>query len=584
MWICLKWLRIQGDGHNKLAYTNWREIRRLLGDRIGDHFETTLREFWRCTTPKLYSKRKPEDVNAIFCAQFAALTGIAIDAATDPQWLENLSGKEARRAAEWALCELNGLPEWFDALAKVHPKVARCALRSELGAELEKATEIVHPHVLGMVRYGTDLQREIVLPVAQAALLDWPSASEETNHAYQNNLLSVVAIVVSISGATKELAKYVEERFLAESAQPTSLPWLQVLWGYDPKRALDALETARRTLQEPVRTGHTVEWIAGIFGERTGRLVSITELDTDTLVRTLLLVHAYIRREDDIEHDGVYTPAARDDAQRIRQTLFNALVAKSGADSYAALKELATNPMFIDLSDRIVLLARERAAQDSEFEAMSHAAFQQWEHEYEVAPRNRDELFAVMMNRLKDIEHDIRHDDFNDRHVLAAIHAETELQPLLARKLRDVARNHYQVTREDEVANQKKTDIRLLGHACSDRAVIEIKIADNDHSLTSLKAALENQLVDQYLRHFSCKAGCLLITYAGGKEFIDPDTSKSLPFEALIERLQVHARQLETQSRGDIKLAVFGLDLRPPLKEKSTKTKPARKRPPKTKV
>lgn len=125
--------------------------------------------------------------------------------------------------------------------------------------------------------------------------------------------------------------------------------------------------------------------------------------------------------------------------------------------------------------------------------------------------------YAVMLDRLDDIDHDTQHHDFTDR-PFAGITHEPWISSHIARKLHDAARSQYQVVREDEVADAKKTDIRLLGTACPDRAVVEIKIGEK-WTVRDLENALKKQLVGKYLRHASCTAGCLLVTIASGKTF-----------------------------------------------------------------
>ena len=56
-----------------------------------------------------------------------------------------------------------------------------------------------------------------------------------------------------------------------------------------------------------------------------------------------LLMHQYIRREEDIERagKGVYSPGLRDDAQEARNRLFSELNNLSGKDAFLAMKEIA---------------------------------------------------------------------------------------------------------------------------------------------------------------------------------------------------------------------------------------------------
>lgn len=100
----------------------------------------------------------------------------------------------------------------------------------------------------------------------------------------------------------------------------------------------------------------------------------------------------------------------------------------------------------------------------------------------------------------------------------------------LAWRIRDKAKGAYRVTREEEVADQKRPDIRLWTINKDHKAAVEVKIADK-YSLNELEKALRDQLAGQYLRPSYCKAGCLLLTYHGRKLYWQcPKTGKRLSF------------------------------------------------------
>lgn len=123
----------------------------------------------------------------------------------------------------------------------------------------------------------------------------------------------------------------------------------------------------------------------------------------------------------------------------------------------------------------------------------------------------------------------------------------------------------YTVTREAEVADAKRTDIRLAAVRGDQKATIEIKIADKGWSVNELERALREQLVGQYLCHESCKAGCLLLTYNGDKKYWEhPGTGASMTFNELIAHLDALARTIEAEQGHAVRLSVRGLDLRNP--------------------
>ena len=107
----------------------------------------------------------------------------------------------------------------------------------------------------------------------------------------------------------------------------------------------------------------------------------------------------------------------------------------------------------------------------------------------------------------------------------------------------------------------QETDIRLLSVKSQAQAVIELKLANNDYSMSDLIKALETQLVGQYMRHDNCRAGCLLVTMNRKRTWKCPDDGSKLEFADVLSRLQHHAAELEARLNHEIRLAVVGIDL-----------------------
>ena len=139
------------------------------------------------------------------------------------------------------------------------------------------------------------------------------------------------------------------------------------------------------------------------------------------------------------------------------------------------------------------------------------------------------------------------------------------MQRTLALRIESKANGAYIVSREEEVADRKSTDIRLATSDGRQKAVVEVKIADNGWSLNDLEHALREQLVRQYLRHSNCRAGCLLLTYHGRKKYwIHPETKRRLGFRQIVEYLREKARKIEKEKAHNVRIVVFGLDLTNP--------------------
>jgi hypothetical protein len=253
----------------------------------------------------------------------------------------------------------------------------------------------------------------------------------------------------------------------------------------------------------------------------------------------------------------------RDQAARAREYLLGNLLNTPGAEAQKLLGELAADPLFSHYPDRLRLLARQRAAAEAENPPLIPDAVLALERRFEAPPSDRDGLFTVMRDRLDDLAHNLAHDDFTDRRTLRTIEEEIDMQRTLATRLRDSAKGAYIVSREEEVADRKEPDIRLATTRGGQKVAIEVKIADS-WTLGELENALRHQLVGQYLRHDNCRAGCLLLTYAGRKSYWKHPQKGRLSFAEVTEHLRALAQEIERDSNFAVLVAVFGLDLRDP--------------------
>ena len=275
--------------------------------------------------------------------------------------------------------------------------------------------------------------------------------------------------------------------------------------------------------------------------------------------------YSFVRPADDQIHDGVYTRNARDHAEKAREFLLASLVNTPGPEAYSAVLELADKREFERVADRLRLMARNRAAADADFPRYSSQDVVALDSRYEVPPGDRSGLFAVVMDRLRDIAYELAHHDFSDRLTVKRISKEMEMQRTLALRLESRSNGAYLITREEEVADQKRTDIRFSTPNGQHKAVVEVKIADNGWTMKTLEKALRDQLVGRYLRHAQCKAGCLLLTYHGEKKYwIHPESGRRLTFQEVVESLSHTAQILESENMHDVRVSVFGLDLTSP--------------------
>ncbi len=566
LWITVRWLQHRGSRDSKNAQSNWGEVRALYGDAVADSFEAGAKAYWREESPEIWSRKPPEDRSRSTYRPYVALTGLAIEAASGNDWARRLSPAEAEIATGWATTELNGLPEWFEDVVEAHPESVRVVLERELCAEFDLIQTLPHPRTLSAIEYGhSDPVRILIAPFLKAQLLDWPETLKEVDAmATLQNLDRYLAILGRSSSGDEGIGAFCEKRFKGDLSGPLASSWLRGVFSNDFSAGVLALRYGLAANTDPeMRREHGLRWFAGLFANRMYRQPTVDiHAHAELLFELTTLAHECIRREDDVHHEGAYSPDLRDHAESARDTVLSALIELPGQEAHDALLRLAELPLFAHMPDRLRRLARDRAAADSETHTLSPAEYRSWER-VGHQPRNNDELFIVVADRLDDLDYDVRHHSFSTREQWRALTDEKDLQPHVARYFHDHRRDHYSVTRESKGADNRLTDV-LLSTPAVGSATVEIKVGDRC-SVTQLEAAIEEQLVGRYLRHPDCRVGHLLVTYAGRKGFEHPLTGEAMKFDEVVAHLRKRAVEVERQNPNGIRLGVAGLDLRPPL-------------------
>ena len=565
-----EWLCEVRPNCNRYGLWDKEALTKAFGPKVVNFAETALQTFWRTTVPILWSERSAGERGGTPNDWVYGLQGLLAEAST-PRWTAALSAADARTASVYATIELNGFSPFISDLAQSHPQEVEAVIGGEVSAELRVGDSHGHLSTLQNLAYADNNLKRLVIPRLITELASWPEVfADDAAPNWAHHLYDVLRILHSADEETdrqaiaRECAKWYE-------ADPTgllALDWLRGLFRFDAVRGTEALIQQLADGNDPGTRGWAIRAFGALFAR--GSFANFEATDPDQRARLLgQLVRyacAFIRPEDDEVHEGVYTPNTRDDAEKARSSLISWLRDTPGTETCRILLELAEEQDFVNLSDHLRSLTRQRANADAEFRPFGTEDVIALESRYEVLPQDRDSLFAVMMDRLDDLQHDLAHDDFSDRRTLRGIKDEPEMQRTLARRIRERANSVYLVTREEEVADGNRTDIRLSTANDAAKAVIEVKIADPRWTLTDLERALREQLVGKYLRHANCKAGCLLLTcHDKEKYWIHPATRKRVKFLEIIKFLNDKAQTLQTQNQHDVRIAVFGLDLTDPL-------------------
>ena len=580
------WLEASQQGRNRFNIWDQNALVRAFGPDIANRAEQVFQAWWRIHPSTLWSVQPAAGRGQIPHTWIYGLLGVSSEAST-PGWTVSLSSEEARIAVAYATVEINELAPFITDLARSHPTEVNEVIGCELSAELRVGADHDHLPVLNNLSHAEDHLKQLLASRLLPALRVWPSAfTNETGPRLARHLDQVLRILGDASTETDREAAAEEctARYEADPAGALALTWLKGLFRFDAERGTQALVGGLGDSNDPHMRERAVESFARLFGDPIDGVVfdiPDSARRARALEQLVRCAYAFIRPEEDLTHERAYSPNARDEAQSARDFLLSMLLDTPGSEARRIILALTAEDEFTDFADRLRLLARQRAATDAEFNAFSPEDVATLESQYEAPPHDRDGLFSVMRDRLDDLAYDLAHGDFTTRKTLQSITQEAEMQQNLAERLDARANGAYRVTREEEVADQKEPDIRLLAVKGDQKAAVEVKIADNHWTGPRLEQALRDQLVGQYLRDANCKAGCLLLTYHGRKSYWEhPDTREHLGFSELVAFLKDRARIIEEERLHDIRVAVFGLDLTAPSSEAAHQSRPTPDRAP----
>ena len=570
------WQAMERSGtESRASGWNRRFIEQHFSSDVADRLRVALMTLWRNDRPSLRSER-PEDEKGTYLARWQlGLAGIAAEA-EDPQWTIKLHPDDARLAMRYVSIEVAGFPSWLEGFATVHPTIVDAVLGAELTAELSSPA-VGHSSMLQDIRYAAPAVAQLFIP-RLCAWLDgghWRIGHNENETFRADRLRQVTQILLKHGDADANAHLHsIAMAELTEGAKDAfQAVWLPVLMRLSPADGVDALEKTIAP-HTPAQFGPPTDWFSALFGDRLAEgetYLSASGFTPDLLLRLARLSYQYIHPSNDMKRDeGSYTPNARDHAERGRSNIINALLSTTGPQGWAIKLKMAADPLFSDFKDRVLAMARERAAEEADAAAFAEADIVALDRNGELPPLTRDEMFAMMNDRLDDIEDVLLRDD-SPREAWALIADEKILRRQIARELNNTANGAYKVDQEAVTADEKETDIRLRSTGSEHQAVIELKIGEKSRSAADLKATIKDQLVTKYMAPENSRAGCLLISINQPRKWRHPETGALLDLAGLLNLLNEEAVRIEQELGGTLRIVVRGLDLTPRLPTERTK-------------
>ncbi|MEP5770922.1 hypothetical protein [Nisaea sp.] len=548
------------NGNSSWGHWDSAIISRTLGDSFLERYRHELSIFWRETEVQLGSEQATEERNVTPASWLLALAAVKAEAETTG-WATSLSHEEAVKATRIACIELNGFGGYIATLDKAHPQAVAHVVAEEAFAELEQLPSVGKAEMFYDVRHhGTENMKSAVAKRIVPHFKEFMSLEPGWGRNALEDAVQIVAMVGEPDA--KEMVKEVlQEQLEQDSCLPKSF-LLILLTSLDPE--VGCCEVLKKTAQLNTSDDrkNAIRIIAAVFGDRHSRHAA--ELDAvpeDRRVHLLknLVQRAYqaVRREEDAQHEGVFRPGLRDNAQDARSFLFSSLLSVKNLETLASLHELAKQPEFKHMSDRLGQMAYEIAAEMSDVTAHPLLVFKAMDRDGAFIPFDHRSLLTAMMTRLDSFEHDVLHAEDTPIEALRRLDQETDLRRFITNWLRGRDRDVFDFPQEAVVIKEKRPDIRFVPRSMNTYGTVELK--RETWSVREFEKALKIQLVGQYLQHERCRVGCLLICMAKKKHWIHPDTNKRMTLQEVVSHLNSIAQEIMVV-RPELHITVKGID------------------------
>ncbi|MER9262649.1 hypothetical protein [Mesorhizobium sp. M0619] len=544
------------DNNNHWTEGNWRSLIEAYGEPVASAFRDAAVRFWRDYQPRTQSQGA--STNQTPSAVIFGLTGLAIEAREEEEWLQRLSRAEAEKAAQYALAELNGFPAWLPDLYGAFPEQVGAVLLKEIRHELTNETSDGESHYVlyNMAwhgRWACDQIATALLPTLKGKRVN------------PRNLGYLLSIIQGSSVSDVELAKIAAQKASAKYDPVFSPIWFATWAGVDPDAAIPALAARLAALNDPVeQTNLALRFVVSLLGGRRQEGRARLAYRTVEHMKTLyLLMTRYIREEDDIERagKGVYSPGLRDDAQDARNALFTFIRETPGKEAYLALVEMEHTHPAARSRPWMRFHAKTKATLDADFAPWKPSQVKEFNDARVATPANHRDLWYFGVERLEDLKHDLEHGDESIASILQGTDQETEFRKFIGGWLRGRAGGRYSIPPEEELADAKRPDLRFRGAKFDAPVPVELKVADN-WTGPHLFERMEVQLGGDYLRDARSSRGIFLLVYIGTKKSWDlPGGGKAESFEALLTALRQHWSVIFSQHPNVEDLAVVGIDL-----------------------
>jgi len=608
----------QTNKNSRYGECDFSVFEKAAGLQLASAARAGLSAIWRKRTPEFQESQR----YSILYVTVAGLQGLHLDLG-DGAKLPALSAAEVKRALSYGRFEINGYPKWFWPVVRAHEAVAIEEFRDVLARAYAGAVSADQADML--IRHLPDAPSAVQRGLSGAA---WTFATCST-------VVESYALEASLSCAVGEGGCVEQSSFEGEawarmsaafrdrlptldcSASPANVAEQKersefevsirdmsrlrsnaVIWGLFWLVHYSSTFLARweswRASEQRAAEEFMFDLASYVGRDRQNHLRAVAERGRGGLKALAALyewVVANVRESDDAScEDGrIYHGGARENAQRLHDSLLPAIASAKSQAAYVVLDDLRKRA-----SGARAKYIRSLQFQMREEEAYVVPVAQQNYAKFErdlAPPVTGATAFAqAVHNDLIAVKRDIEHGEFSLRRMFSLVvmeHIKTateglaleeDFQALLGSELNHASGGRYAVTLEPILPAATRRDV--LCQSSDLRATIELKMSER-WTVTDYLLALQEQLKGQYMQAPNSKIGFFLIVLQRRRKWVNPSGGK-VDFGGLIALLKQKALELQATDPA-LFLRIVGIDATPQedFRQAKASTKAAMVGPPK---
>ncbi|WP_428239608.1 NACHT domain-containing protein [Gynuella sp.] len=512
------WLLLELDGEglrtSRAKGSNWLSLVDEFGEDVARAFRDSAIKHWRLYKPELGSEGA--DISSTPYSLIFAMLGLEYESGEVDNFPCNLSSTEVSLALRYLTRELNGFPSWLETMHKAYPEQVLKAVWQELHWELVNA-RVDNPmhYILQDIVYHAPWLHGQLTPLLQQWIEENPNSDWEVlRHCFH--------ILDSEQVSLEWLTSFAQSRVVASGSAEESAKWYALWVDTDPETGIAVVNSWLGGMKADAATIAAQQFVVQLLGgrrERGGWAFAQKFKSVPYLTELYVLMHQYIRVEDDIDRTGrgVYSPSLRDDAQDARSQLFNLLTEIPGKETYSALLKLSQSHPVEDHRKWMTKQARRRAEQDADDLPWTGEHIYGFSLLMEREPTTHRQLFDIGVLHLNDFKDWLEQGNDSLYETYQKARNETEMRKIVAHWINGHALGRYTCAQENPLANEQRPDIWLQHPTIVSPVPIELKLLDKDWSGPDLCERLRNQLAGDYLREVTAGCGVFLLVWQGSK-------------------------------------------------------------------